>query len=226
MEKDKDKISTIELQEAIEDACASLLAYSICMESWRLALQKKREKTKMWTFYIVVLLFLFAAFTAFQSCTANISNITDTSKTVVTSKTADTSKTAGTSKTVDTSNAAVTSKTSGTSNAADTSNAVDTTNAAVTSNTANKLSCPNGFIIALIGIGVAIIIYYYFSEFKNQNKWLEYNIEMLNHLSENRTSLIVCDSKTKDRMTSLINQYRCDKWVEKKKKQEQNQNQK
>lgn len=213
-------------------------------------MQHERQKAKIRTLkYIVVFLFLIAAITAFQSCTANISNITDTSKTVVTSKTADTSKTvgtsktAGTSKTVDTSNAAgasnaaVTSKTSGTSNAAviskivvtsnaaDTSNAVDTTNAAVTSNTANKLSCPNGFIIILICIGVVIVIYYYISEFRNQNKWLEYNIEMLNHLSENRTSLIVCDSNTKDRMTSLINQYRCDKWVEKKKKQEQEQEQ-
>ena len=211
--------STKELQEAIEDACASLLAYSICMESWRLALQHERQKAKIRTLkYIVVFLFLIAAITAFQSCTANISNIADTSKTVVTSKTADTSKTAGTSKTFDTSNAA------DTTNAVVTSNAADTTNAAVTSNTANKLSCPNGFIIfIIICLGVAIVIYYYISEFRNQNKWLEYNIEMLNHLSENRTSLIVCDSKTKDRMTSLINQYRCDKWVEEKKKQEQGQ---
>ena len=160
-------------------------------------MQHERQKAKIRTLkYIVVFLFLIAAITAFQSCTANISNIADTSKTVVTSKTADTSKTAGTSKTFDTSNAAVTSKTSGTSNAADTSNAVvtsnaaDTTNAAVTSNTANKLSCPNGFIIfIIICLGVAIVIYYYISEFRNQNKWLEYNIEMLNHLSENRTSL-------------------------------------
>ena len=46
MEKDKDKISTKELQEAIDDACASLLAYSICMESWRLALQHEAGKSE------------------------------------------------------------------------------------------------------------------------------------------------------------------------------------
>lgn len=59
----KDDISAKELQEAINDSCASLLAYSICQDSWRFALQKEREKAKMWTSIgIVVLLFFIAAF--------------------------------------------------------------------------------------------------------------------------------------------------------------------
>lgn len=160
------------------DACASLLAYSICMESWRLALQKEQNRVKKLRFiFIGILLSIIAAcllctykffIDAFKAYQLYIS---------------------------------------------------DTTNGA------NKLSCPDDFFIVFIYIVGAILLFtaaYYIFERRNRKQWFKYNIEMLNHLSENRTSLIVCDSNTKDRMTSLINQYRCDKWVEEKEKQEQN----
>lgn len=164
-----------------DDACTSLLAYSICQDSWRFALQKEREKAKMWTSIGIVVLLFFIAFETFQFCAADTSNIADTS------------------------NAAVTSNTTNTANAVDTSNA------------ANKLSCPNGFIIALIGIGVAIAIYY-FHEFRSREKWFKYNTEMLIQLSKPEINLIKCSSNTKEQMTNLINQYRYDKWMEGKKK--------
>lgn len=194
-----------------DDACASLLAYSICMESWRIALQKKWQRVKMGiSIGIAGLLFFIAVLTAFQSCTADTSTIANTANASVASNAVDTTNA------VDTSNVAVIS------NAADTGKIVVTSNAA---DTANKLSCADYFIrFICIGIIIsAIIIGYYIFKFRRLDKWLEYNIEMLNHLSEDRTNLIVCDSESRDRMTSLINQYRCDKWVEEKEKQKQNQ---
>lgn len=138
-----------------DDACASLLAYSICMESWKLALQEKRQKAKTWMssiFSIVVLLSFITAILLF---------------------------------------------------------------------TFKFFESINRIFIAIAIIGgviLFIMIAYYIFECINRKQWFKYNAEMLKQLSEERTNLIECSPKSQERMTNLINQYRCDKWMEGKKK--------
>lgn len=52
-----------------DDACASLLAYSICQDSWRFALQNERQKAKYWTsIFKVIFLLLITAILLFKLC--------------------------------------------------------------------------------------------------------------------------------------------------------------
>mgnify|MGYP001776340461 CR=1 FL=1 len=68
-EKTDDKQQNAHAPFPYDDACASLLAYSICQDSWRFALQNERQKAKYWTsIFKVIFLLLITAILLFKLC--------------------------------------------------------------------------------------------------------------------------------------------------------------